>query len=101
MKFPKKLNIGSTIFKIKYIQDRNKIPHELPADGLLDYSNKTIYVYDKMQDVEKIKTLLHEILHAIIYQNDLFWVYENKNHETTVEIISNQLVDIFLRNKIL
>lgn len=55
----------------KYLIDRYNSEHEQPcyyAFGLTDYAQHIIYINEEMCKEQKIKTLMHELMHCYLWE---------------------------------
>jgi hypothetical protein len=66
MNIPESVKIGWRTYKINQAEHRTG---EGGNDlyGEIEYGQNTIYLYDKLDDENKAVTLLHEIIHGILY----------------------------------
>lgn len=64
---PREIQIGENTWDVKFVRRfQDKF-----TTGLCDPSETTIYIRMGQTDDERLKTLLHEILHAIEYEYQL------------------------------
>ena len=97
----KKINIMSTVYKVIFSNTRKGMDPADPEqvyDGMYDPDDATITVYDgggTRNEAETIKTLFHEMLHAI--QDDMGVKLGHKD----LDRISVCLADTLIRNGLL
>jgi hypothetical protein len=60
MYLPPKIKILNEDWKVKVVDQE--------AWGLCDYNNTTITLFEGLTDERKIETLLHEIIHVLVYK---------------------------------
>lgn len=64
------------------------------CSGLINYENQEISLLDKLSETQRSATLLHELLHAVIF----FESMGNDVSEREVEALSNILYLVFINN---
>ncbi len=62
--YPRQIQVGENIWDIRFVQKLE----DGHTSGLCDPSENTIYVMLKQTPEERLKTVLHEILHAIEHE---------------------------------
>lgn len=103
-KLPTELMILSSTWKVTYLDNAYDVGdlagnREDPVFGLCDYVRREITVYVGGRDIVDIwKTLMHEILHALSDSLALHGFMKSKDHEQTIDALSNGLVDTIVRN---
>jgi uncharacterized pyridoxamine 5'-phosphate oxidase family protein len=84
--FPKKLNILGNKYKVKY---RKILAYENTAvAGLCDSDNETIYISSNYSEKIKLKTLIHEHVHAIQEATGLDQVLNDNEREIWCQTMS-------------
>ncbi len=107
LQLPKTLKIGAHVYKIRFPFEFN----ESDSKGMINFNTKEIFLADKAcnRDVPEsaiLKTLIHEILHAIdnITGRNMFNdEYEDENSEKTGanNAVAETLTQILLDNKLI
>ena len=97
MKFPfRKLKIGAHTFTVK-IEDSGLL--EDGSHGICKYDDNTIAVSSDLSDSQMVKTLWHEILHALnneLSEKEVEWLAEG----ITQVMLDNELYFIRTENKV-
>ncbi len=96
MKIPKSLNIFSVTYKISiekdfFLSDED----DNMLRGECDLNSKIIRI-TKLEETNMLQTLLHEVIHAICHEMDL---YEGEQNEKFVDSLALGLTDTLIRNK--
>jgi len=102
MKLPKEIDILSTKYKIEYLDNTLDVDpdHREPMFGNIDFWSRTIRIYKKdLQTVDVFKTLIHEIIHAVIEAARISEISELEKYEDITDLLTVLLTDTFLRNK--
>lgn len=96
-------------FSINFQLDTPSFTFPQKIQGLVDYNNKTIYIYGiNKVDLHLIKfSIAHEISHLILHEDllaqgkdNFFYFYQDSNESKKIEIQANQLANyILLDNK--
>lgn len=68
----------------------------MPTDGLCDYNSATIKVAATLDSYERKDALLHEVMHAILYQQGR--EYGGEVEETYVRALATGLVGVLQDN---
>jgi Zn-dependent peptidase ImmA (M78 family) len=98
---PKKINIFSAEYKI-ILHDGDKWnDSKIEMYGQIIYDKREIHICKNQPDDGIIQTLIHEILHAIIYSLNIEEIENNKNYERIVDTLATGLSDVIIRNKML
>lgn len=102
MNKPTKINILGKTYKIIYCKtpgeiDLNKKDN---SQGLINFWEKTIRIYNDPNQNDLLDTLLHEILHGIIEELNLTKFADDKAHDQ-LEALSTVLADTLVRNNII
>ena len=99
MKIPKTINIFSDKYRIiiepDYFKNEDNPGVELCGD--CNFNDKIIRI-KKSDETIMLKTLMHEIIHAICFELNL---YDNEHNENFIDRLSVSLIDTMLRNKFL
>lgn len=69
--YPREYMVGDAVWKLRFVRH---IPHDQPGRicvGLAEPSEQVIYVKLGQDPEERLKTFLHELLHAIEYEYDI------------------------------
>lgn len=103
MIYPKRINILSTVYKVEY--------RPAPWDALRDGENMIQFGNFDLEKNEIIiahqgpgateKTMLHEMLHAIVYEMGIIEISEHENAERIIDCLAVGLADTLIRNKML
>ena len=98
---PEKVKIGYQDVLIEW----SSASFSKPSDsyGEYDHRKNTISIQDELSDLDEANTLLHEILHGIVYINSLTVGGQPLDKEDKEEIVINQmtngLMQVFRDNK--
>lgn len=66
--YPKLVDVESMNWEVRF---KRKLFHEgKEVDGLCDYEEKVIYIRIKKDRCDMFRVFIHEVLHAIEYEND-------------------------------
>ena len=96
IKLPKQINILSDIYSVDVIEGTFISSKGTAAQGEFCYDDKVIKI-KKLSDASMLKTLLHEIIHGICIDLNL---YDGEPHdEAFIDRLSAGLVDTLIRNK--
>lgn len=68
MSYPSKLKIGSRTYRIRFVRSIRKCPNTL---GLFDPNRLEILILKEQSKDETLKTILHELVHAIEYEYEI------------------------------
>ncbi len=63
-KYPSKIHVGSEVYTIKFVRG-------LKCYGVTDSGDKTIKIKKGLSPRETMKTLIHELLHAVDFEHDI------------------------------
>jgi Zn-dependent peptidase ImmA (M78 family) len=85
---PKKLKIGGFIWKVIESKD---ISYEGNCYGSTHFDSQTIYLNPDIPQQKKTETLLHEIIHACMWQCGLNRTFSIKDKEITEEDVVQPL----------
>lgn len=96
MEIPSKVRIGSIDYTVQYTDNTICVDHkECYAD--INYNEKIIRLGKNLQDKQGEEvTLLHEILHGIVYERN--FSYENNTDEDITEELARGLHQIIRDN---
>lgn len=87
------IRIGNMNYKIT--EEEKPILNNQVCRGYIDYEEHKIVIDSKNQDRQNlIVTLLHEIVHGMLFENEL----HDLNTEENVEVISKALYQLLLDN---
>jgi mannitol-specific phosphotransferase system IIBC component len=99
----KKIKIGFEDIAINLINFETKDKKDDNVLGEYDSSNAKIDIQKEQNARSEANTLLHEIIHACVYQAGLSsqgnLLFKEKNEELIVNAISNSLSQVFRDNK--
>jgi len=96
MKIPDKVRIGSIDYTVE-ITGEVIIVDRKECNGEIDYNEKVIKIRNDMQCVQSQEiTLLHEIVHGIVYERN--FAYEKCNEETITEELARGLHQVIKDN---
>lgn len=87
--YPKSLNIGHEDYRILFVRKIGKSNRTL---GLCDPTNHTLQIRCRQTPLETLKTLAHEVLHAIEDEYDI------EIPHALIYILEQALVDFFIQN---
>jgi len=90
----KNIKIGYQTYPIETWEPTQATSNE--ASGEFFARDKKIGVDGREVGAAKVNTLVHEILHGIVYQYGL--ELEDKQEETIVNVLSNGLTQVFVDN---
>lgn len=68
--YPKDVQIGDSVWSIRFVRNLGQTETTITW-GLCDPGEQTIFVRMGQKPVERLKTVLHELLHAIEEEYDL------------------------------
>lgn len=89
------IRLGSMYYKITET-DKDVILNYKVCRGMIDYENHEITISNKENDKQnRFLTLLHEVVHGMLYENNL----HELNSEENVENISKALYQVIIDNK--
>jgi hypothetical protein len=94
MKLPTKINVKGAMYTIKSINNMMCDDHHDLCDGMVNTDEKWIVVNTKSRIGGK-HILLHEIIHALIFELGLSQLISEDLDEILAENISNELQKIF------
>ena len=101
MKIPNKVKIGGFDWTII---ESNDVTQESQTFGSTHYQKQKLFIEVEETDQKKGQTLLHEIIHAIIWQTGLIERLKNKEYnpseEELVQAISMQLYQVLHDNNL-
>jgi hypothetical protein len=66
--YPKELLIGDAIYRIRFVK---KIDPTKKVVGLCDPCDKEILILQGLSPLERFKSFIHEILHALEYEYEI------------------------------
>lgn len=92
MKLPKKKKIEGKIWRISQVEQPVNDDGEI-CWGVCDYNTRTIFIKARLAKEEKLKTYLHEILHAALHEIGLELGYSRD--EITVQKLENIICRLF------
>ena len=98
MKIPKTLKIGGFIWKIVYNQDVNT---GSATFGQTHYRTQKLFIAPESSQQKQEQALIHEILHAIFWQNALTETFKNEQEEQIVASLSMGLYQVLKDNHLL
>lgn len=99
--FPTKLKILSQEWEIIYVSDiENKLLDRRLLYGKIDTKTNKIWILDSLSDIEKMKTLFHELLHLLCEAGQIYEILKmsDKDIEIHHNILSSLLVHLFADN---
>lgn len=67
-KYPERLKIGDRYYRIRFVKS---IRRDKRAIGLCDEARAEILIHSGLSDDEKLKTLFHELLHAMEFEYNI------------------------------
>lgn len=93
MPFPDKVKIGWRTYKIEQGEHRAGNNGGDLLGEIAYYENK-IYIYDKLSDIDKYETLLHEIIHGCL------WLMgsELRDNERFITALTQHLFQVLKEN---
>lgn len=93
MRWPKKVTVGSTEFKISYV---NKVDAE---DSHAEFvgSDRKIRIKRHLKAEDKNRALMHETLHAALYVSGVSEMLKDSQEEAVVVAIENALAPLYDR----
>lgn len=103
MIWPNKLNILSTVYKVKY----KPAPWEAYKDDvrMIQFGNFDLEINEiiiaRQGPGATEKTMLHEIIHAIVHEMNISEIAEHENEERIIDSLAVGLADVLIRNKFL
>ncbi len=97
MKIPKSLNIFSVVYNIIIEKGYFESSDGSLLRGECDQNNKVIRL-TKIEKVNMFQTLIHESIHAVAFEMDL---YDNEHNEKFVDSLALGITDMLIRNKLL
>lgn len=96
MKRINSINICGIDYTIVYLTDVAKVEGAGNNDGIINYSNQEIRIYESGQNQQEMQiTLIHEILHAISHAYGLKTL---KDKHEELDTIAHAIFDTFTRN---
>jgi Zn-dependent peptidase ImmA (M78 family) len=101
---PKKVNMGCYEYEVSECSDedmKKKIDVETEAEvvwGAINDSAQEIYINKEATPQMKRLTLLHEIVHAITFNNDIGSITKSEDMEDTVDRLASGIYEIMKRN---
>ena len=97
MKLPKSINILSQVYEVESVSDViiDENRNMLYGRCLVEESRILIYNYNY---TEAFKTLLHEIIHAICRDLNL---YDAEHNEKFIDTLATGLTDTLIRNDLI
>lgn len=96
MRIPDKVRIGSMDYKVERTDDVILVDHK-ECYGNIDFNKKVIRIQSNVQDSQGEKeTLLHEILHGIVYERN--FSYDKNDDETITEELARGLHQVIRDN---
>ena len=101
MKIPKVVRIGYQDVKIE--RETATFPKQSDCYGEYEHRKNQITIQNDLSNLDEANTLLHEVLHGIVYINSLTQtgapLDKENNEEIVVNTITNGLVQVFRDNK--
>lgn len=80
---PREVNILGRTYKIRQKQMKDY--------GLCDYDNKCILLKTGMSTTQREETILHEVLHAILYESGIGFKFDTSTEEAVVRALEHGL----------
>ena len=101
MKIPKIVRIGYQDVKIE--RETATFSKQTDCYGEYEHRKNQITIQNDLSNLDEANTLLHEVLHGIVYINSLTQtgapLDKENNEEIVVNTITNGLVQVFRDNK--
>ena len=98
---PKKVQVGPTAFKVVHdaaSMNQTQMDSAACLYGCVRYATQTIHVNPAQGPDLKKDTLLHEVVHAILWQTGLQARFDGDSEEEFVRCFSPALLDTLQRN---
>ena len=100
-KIPERIKIGYQDVAIE--RETSTFSKQTDSYGEYDHRKNTITIQTQLSDLDEANTLLHEILHGIVYINSLTVGGQPLDKEDKEEVVINQmtngLMQVFRDNK--
>lgn len=97
MKLPKEVKISGVVYKVIPVKEP-LIDGNIRAYGHIDFETKEIMIDTSLGDEQgHFQTLLHEILHAIVYDRDIDL---GEKEESIIDQFVKGLYQVFADNKL-
>jgi Zn-dependent peptidase ImmA (M78 family) len=90
----KGIRVKGTYYKIFFVDIKEKFDVECVV-GYCFSDKKEIYVEKNLNKENKIKTLLHELFHALMHEISLDQVISSDNEQLIVDNFANATYEIF------
>lgn len=87
-----KIKIGAFYYTVTEQEDIAK-DNGKPSDGSCDYENLTIKVLRSMATPVKHATILHEAIHAILWQSGIM-----RHNEALIDIVAHGIYALLIEN---
>jgi len=97
MKLPTSLCIKGTDYKIEYVEQYDEVDTEGHFFGIIDYENKIIRIFVSYGESMTLETLIHEVLHSIMFRNKAL-ARMVKDEEDFVVTLANELATLLTDN---
>jgi len=98
MQIPKSINILSSIYQIQIEPEEFINGNGSVCRGNINFHKRLIQIADDTDKSNMIKTLFHEVAHAICSELQL---YEGEQDEAFIERFAVGLSDTLIRNKLI
>lgn len=97
MKLPKEVKISGMVYKVIPTKEP-LIDGNIRAYGHVDFETREITIDVSLRDEQgHMQTLLHEILHAIVYDRDIDL---GENEEIIIDQLAKGLYQVLVENKL-
>jgi hypothetical protein len=101
MEKPTNVNILGIDYGVNYVDKPSDVDIFMRASlwGQVDFWTRSIRIYGKdRQDDDTFKTLLHEVIHAIVDQLHIDVIRDSEKEEEIVSLLALGLADVLTRN---
>ena len=95
--FKKHVTVKGAKYKIKIVKELYDSVTGEPIMGSCDPVKKVICLKEDMDENEFLKTFLHELLHAVVFEVSLYQVIDEKIVEIIVDNMGNVIYDTILK----
>jgi Zn-dependent peptidase ImmA (M78 family) len=92
----KKINVKGQVYSIKYYSRKKMDAIRGDAAGLCDIITKTIYICTDQTEQEQVKTLYHEIFHALMEETGCRQIINYSTEQVAAEAFSNFIFKHFI-----
>lgn len=89
-KMPDTIHLFPTFFEVVDITRRESITHK----GLASYSDRKISIEPTVHEEDKKSTILHELIHCILYQAGI-----HNHDEIMLDVLANGFLNLIRGNK--